>query len=159
MRISVIGTGYLGAVHAACMAELGHDVVGLDVDEAKVALLAAGKPSFHEPGFPELLARHVASGKLRFTTDPRQIADAEIHFIGVGTPQIPGRLGADMTYVNQAVDTLLEHAKPTGGPALVAGKSTVPVGTAEGYRDAAGSFRQEHHPGVEPRVPARGVCR
>ena len=133
MRISVIGCGYLGAVHAACMAELGHDVVGLDVDEAKVALLAQGKPSFHEPDFPELLARHVASGRLRFTTDPAQIRDAEIHFIGVGTPQLQGRLGADMTYVRQAVQTIVEHAEaPAGGrPVLVAGKSTVPVGTAQ----------------------------
>ncbi|HJE52333.1 MAG TPA: UDP-glucose/GDP-mannose dehydrogenase family protein [Tessaracoccus flavescens] len=137
MRVSVIGCGYLGAVHAACMAELGHDVVGLDVDEKKVGLLAEGTPPFHEPGFPELLKRHVESGKLRFTTDPAQIADAEIHFIGVGTPQLQGRLGADMTYVNQAVATIIEHAAPSaeGRPALVAGKSTVPVGTAQGIAD------------------------
>ncbi|GAA4900949.1 UDP-glucose/GDP-mannose dehydrogenase family protein [Tessaracoccus lubricantis] len=134
MRISVIGCGYLGAVHAACMAELGHDVVGLDVDEAKVRKLSQGVAPFHEPGLPELLARHVASGRLRFTTDPTQIADAQIHFIGVGTPQLQGRLGADMTYVHQAVDTILEHAvaPQDGRPVLVAGKSTVPVGTAEG---------------------------
>ena len=133
MRISVIGCGYLGAVHAACMAELGHDVVGLDVDARKVELLAAGIPPFHEPEFPELLKRHVDSGRLRFTTDPAEIADAEIHFIGVGTPQLQGRLGADMSYVNQAVATIIEHATPEaeGRPVLVAGKSTVPVGTAQ----------------------------
>jgi UDPglucose 6-dehydrogenase len=138
MRISVIGCGYLGAVHAACMAELGHDVVGLDVDKAKVALLAQGKPSFHEPDFPALLARHVRSGRLRFTTDPAEIRDAEIHFIGVGTPQLKGRLGADMTYVRAAVATIIEHAEvaPGGRPVLVAGKSTVPVGTAQEIEQA-----------------------
>lgn len=134
MRISVIGCGYLGAVHAACMAELGHEVVGLDVDEKKVNLLAQGKAPFIEAGLPELLERNVASGRLKFTTDPSLIADAQIHFIGVGTPQLQGRLGADMTYVDQAVATILEHADAPqdGRPVLIAGKSTVPVGTAEG---------------------------
>ena len=131
MRLSTIGCGYLGAVHAACMAELGHEMVGLDVDEKKVAKLAAGESPFHEPGFPEVLKRNVESGRLRFTTDPAEIADAQIHFIGVGTPQMQGRYAADMRYVNAAVDTVLEHAQPTGdGPVLIAGKSTVPVGTA-----------------------------
>ncbi|MHA7861410.1 UDP-glucose dehydrogenase family protein [Tessaracoccus sp. Y36] len=134
MRISVIGCGYLGAVHAACMAELGHDVVGLDVDEARIAKLSQGIAPFHEPGLPELLLKHVSTGRLRFTTDASAIADAQIHFIGVGTPQLQGRLGADLTYVNQAVDTILEHAvvPEDGQPVLVAGKSTVPVGTSEG---------------------------
>lgn len=132
MRISVIGCGYLGAVHAACMAELGHDVVGLDVDEDKIAKLAAGVAPFHEPGFDAVLKRGVESGRLSFTTDPAAIADAEIHFIAVGTPQLSGRLGADMSYVAQAVRTIIEHAEPgTERPVLVAGKSTVPVGTAQ----------------------------
>lgn len=132
MRISVIGCGYLGAVHAACMAELGHDVVGLDVDEDKIAKLAAGVAPFHEPGFDAVLKRGVESERLGFTTDPAAISDAEIHFIAVGTPQLSGRLGADMSYVAQAVRTIIEHAEPgTERPVLVAGKSTVPVGTAQ----------------------------
>lgn len=128
MRISVIGCGYLGAVHAAGMAELGHDVVGLDVDAAKVELLAAGTAPFHEPGLPELLQRGVASGRLRFTTDPAELADAELHFIGVGTPQMPGRLSADLSYVWSAADAIATHGTPGS---LIVGKSTVPVGTAE----------------------------
>ena len=135
MRISVIGCGYLGAVHAACMAELGHDVVGLDVDEAKIAKLSQGIAPFHEEGLPELLERHVGKN-LRFTTDPTQIADAQIHFIGVGTPQRQGHIAADMTYVDAAVETILTHAEPSGDePVLVAGKSTVPVGTAQGLSE------------------------
>lgn len=131
MRISVIGCGYLGAVHAACMAELGHDVVGLDVDEEKVAKLAQGIAPFHEEGLPELLERHVGKN-LQFTTDASAIADAEIHFIGVGTPQRQGHIAADMTYVDAAIQTIIDHAEPQGSkPVLVAGKSTVPVGTAQ----------------------------
>ncbi|PIF04324.1 MAG: UDP-glucose 6-dehydrogenase [Propionibacterium sp.] len=132
MRIAVIGCGYLGAVHAAGMAELGHDVVGLDVDAAKVAMLAAGQAPFHEAGLPELLNKHVAAGRLRFTTDAAQIRQAQIFFIGVGTPQLPGRLGADMSYVDDAVATVLANSNATAEqPALIAGKSTVPVGTAQ----------------------------
>ncbi|SDL06558.1 UDP-glucose dehydrogenase family protein [Tessaracoccus oleiagri] len=131
MRVSVIGCGYLGAVHAACMAELGHDVVGLDVDEAKIEKLARGIAPFHEAGLPQLLEKHVGSGRLRFTTDAREIADAQIHFIGVGTPQRQGHLGADMRYVDSAIETIIEHAVTTDGPVLVSGKSTVPVGTAQ----------------------------
>lgn len=131
MRISVVGCGYLGAVHAACMAELGHTVVGLDVDSEKVAALASGVAPFHEPGFPEVLRRGVDSGRLSFTTNPADIAPAQVHFIGVGTPQEAGRLNADMTYVKQAVATICEVADTSDGPVLVAGKSTVPVGTAQ----------------------------
>ncbi len=131
MRISVIGCGYLGAVHAACMAELGHEVVGLDVDEAKIEKLSKGIAPFHEDGLPELLEKHVGNG-LEFTTDPSKIADAEIHFIGVGTPQRQGHIAADLTYVDQAIATIIEHADTSNGTVLVAGKSTVPVGTSEG---------------------------
>src|SRR5690625_1860143 len=84
MQVSVIGCGYLGAVHAASMAELGHDVVGIDVDEAKVALLQAGKAPFHEPGFDELLERNVSAGRLRFCTDFAAVAPARVAFVGVG---------------------------------------------------------------------------
>ncbi len=136
MRISVIGCGYLGAVHAACMAEIGHHVVGLDIDERRIDSLSAGLAPFHEPGLPELLARNVASGRLRFTTDPSLISDADLHFIGVGTPQLAGHLGADMSYVNAALETILEHAEDRETtPALVVGKSTVPVGTAQRLLD------------------------
>ncbi|MGO2188061.1 MAG: UDP-glucose dehydrogenase family protein [Microbacterium gubbeenense] len=127
MKLSVIGCGYLGAVHAASMASLGHTVVGIDVDEAKIAKLAAGEPPFHEPGLVDVLKDGLASGRLTFSTDYSDLADAEVHFIGVGTPQRSGAQGADMTYVNAATDAILEHAKPGS---LIAGKSTVPVGTA-----------------------------
>ena len=127
MKLSVIGCGYLGAVHAASMASLGHTVVGIDVDEAKIAKLAAGEPPFHEPGLVEVLKDGLASGRLTFSTDYADLADAEVHFIGVGTPQRSGAQGADMTYVDAATDAILEHAKPGS---LIAGKSTVPVGTA-----------------------------
>ncbi|MBF4575901.1 UDP-glucose/GDP-mannose dehydrogenase family protein [Frondihabitans sp. VKM Ac-2883] len=127
MKISVIGCGYLGAVHAACMAELGHDVVGIDVDEHKVAELQAGRAPFFEPGLPEVLGRALASGRLRFTTDMSAAAEATVHFVAVGTPQTKGSYNADLTYVNAAVDGLLPFLSAGD---LVVGKSTVPVGTA-----------------------------
>src|SRR5690606_28433917 len=127
MQLSVIGCGYLGAVHAAAMASLGHTVVGIDVDEQKIAKLSAGEPPFHEPEFAEILRAGLDSGNLTFSTDYAAIADADVHFIGVGTPQRKDGQGADMTYVNAAVTDLLPHA--TRG-SLFAGKSTVPVGTA-----------------------------
>jgi UDPglucose 6-dehydrogenase len=125
--MSVVGTGYLGATHAACMAELGHDVVGIDTDPAKVAALSAGRVPFWEPGLEEVLQRGLASGRLSFTTDPAQAADARVHFVCVGTPQRADSPAADLTQVNGAVDALL----PVLGPeSLLVGKSTVPVGTA-----------------------------
>lgn len=127
MRISVTGCGYLGAVHASAMAKLGHDVVGIDVDPAKIASLAAGEPPFFEPGLPELLTESTASGRLRFTTDVAAAADATVHFIAVGTPQTADGNAADLRFVNAAVDALLPHIGPGH---VVAGKSTVPVGTA-----------------------------
>lgn len=127
MRISVIGCGYLGAVHASAMAELGHDVVGIDVDARKIEQLAAAQPPFFEPGLPEILATATESGRLRFSTDIVDAADAEVHFIAVGTPQAPGGYSADLTYVNAAFEALLPHL---ADGALVVGKSTVPVGTA-----------------------------
>ena len=94
-RLSVIGTGYLGATHAACMAELGFEVLGVDVDPAKIERLSRGEVPFHEPGLPELLRTHVASGRLRFTTDVAEAARwADVHFIGVGTPQKVGEAAA-----------------------------------------------------------------
>ncbi|MCK8608295.1 UDP-glucose/GDP-mannose dehydrogenase family protein [Agromyces sp. C10] len=127
MRISVIGCGYLGAVHASAMADLGHDVVGIDVDERKIADLSAAKPPFFEPGLPEILRSASASGRLRFSTDIADAADADVHFVAVGTPQAHGRDAADLTYVDAAFEALIPHLKDG---ALVVGKSTVPVGTA-----------------------------
>ena len=127
MKISVVGCGYLGAVHAACMAELGHDVLGIDVDHAKVAALSAGRTPFYEPGFEELLTRVLDTGRLRFTTTPGDdLADVDLHFIAVGTPQSDTG-AADLSYVDAAVATLLAGAAPGS---VVVGKSTVPVGTA-----------------------------
>ena len=127
MKISVIGCGYLGAVHAACMAELGHEVVGVDVDAAKVESLAAGKAPFFEPGLPELLLANVESGRLRFTTSMEEVAGADVHFVCVGTPQRQGEYAADLRFVDAAVESLLPHL---GATDVVVGKSTVPVGTA-----------------------------
>ncbi|MGW0638873.1 UDP-glucose dehydrogenase family protein [Nocardia salmonicida] len=128
MRCTVFGTGYLGATHAACMAELGHDVVGVDVDPGKVAKLADGVVPFYEPGLEEVLQRNLATGRLRFTTDYEEAAaHADVHFLGVGTPQKKGEYGADLKYVHAVVDTL---APMLERPAMIVGKSTVPVGTA-----------------------------
>jgi UDPglucose 6-dehydrogenase len=127
MRISVIGCGYLGAVHASAMAELGHDVVGIDVDERKIAALAAGRPPFFEPGLPEILTSAMATGRLRFSTDIADAAGAEVHFVAVGTPQAADTHAADLRYVDAAFEALLPHL---ADGALVVGKSTVPVGTA-----------------------------
>lgn len=127
MRISVIGCGYLGAVHAASMAHLGHDVVGIDVDERKIELLSSGRAPFFEPGLPDVLASSIAGGRLRFTTDFAAAEEADVHFVAVGTPQISDGDAADMRFVDAAFTTLLQHVK--AGDVLV-GKSTVPVGTA-----------------------------
>jgi UDPglucose 6-dehydrogenase len=131
MRISVIGCGYLGAVHAAGMAASGHDVVGIDVDPAKVELLASGVAPFHEPEFEPILQAGIASGRLRFSTDFADAADAELHFLAVGTPQRRGSDEADLSFVESAVDALAPHLAPGS---VIAGKSTVPVGTAERLR-------------------------
>ena len=127
MRISVIGCGYLGAVHAACMAELGHEVVGVDVDRAKIEALSAGEAPFFEPGLPELLTSTLSSGRLSFTTDLSRIKGSRVHFIAVGTPQKHGEYAADLTYVDAAIDSVIPHLSAGD---IVVGKSTVPVGTA-----------------------------
>ncbi|WGP04618.1 UDP-glucose/GDP-mannose dehydrogenase family protein [Bacillus subtilis] len=128
MKISVIGCGYLGAVHAAAMASLGHEVTGVDVDTEKVEALMSGRPPFFEPGLSELLVKAQERGKLEFTTDVSRAADATVHFVCVGTPQKPGEFAADVTYVDAAVESLHPHLTSTS---VVVGKSTVPVGTAE----------------------------
>ena len=128
LRLSVIGTGYLGATHAACMAELGYEVIGVDIDPAKVEILQSGRVPFYEPGLPEVLARNIAAGRLRFTTSMSEAAaTADIHFICVGTPQQAGANAADLSQVFGSIQALTPHLR---AGALVVGKSTVPVGTA-----------------------------
>lgn len=127
-QIAVFGTGYLGATHAACMAELGHDVLGVDIDDAKLAKLAAGELPFFEPGLPDVLRRNIEAGRLHFTTSYRQAAEfADVFFIAVGTPQKHGELAADLTYVDAVVETI---SPLLTRPAVIFGKSTVPAGTA-----------------------------
>jgi UDPglucose 6-dehydrogenase len=130
--MSVVGTGYLGATHAACMAELGHDVVGIDTDPAKVAALSSGTVPFWEPGLDAVLQRGLDSGRLRFSTDASDAAGARVHFVCVGTPQRADSPAADLSQVHGAVDALLPHL---GSDALLVGKSTVPVGTAAGIAE------------------------
>ncbi|MFD1810859.1 UDP-glucose dehydrogenase family protein [Rhodococcus gannanensis] len=128
-NIAVFGTGYLGATHAACMAELGHDVLGVDVDESKLAKLESGEVPFYEPGLEEVLKRNIGTGRLRFTSSYEEAASfADVHFVGVGTPQKKGEFAADVTYVDAVIDGL---APLLTRPAVIFGKSTVPVGTAE----------------------------
>jgi UDPglucose 6-dehydrogenase len=132
VRISVLGTGYLGATHAACLAACGHDVVGVDSDRDRVSRLAAGQVPFHEPGLDRLLGEGVASGRLAFTSDYQAVTDADVHFLCVGTPQRAGSHAADLSALWSAVDTLTPLLRRG---CLVVGKSTVPVGTAEQLRD------------------------
>ncbi|MEO5311639.1 UDP-glucose/GDP-mannose dehydrogenase family protein [Corynebacterium sp. c24Ua_83] len=135
MRMTVFGTGYLGATHAACMAEMGHDVLGVDVDPEKIQALSAGRVPFFEPGLPEILTRNIEAGRLRFTTDYAEAAEfADVHFIGVGTPQRKGSYAADTTYVNAVIETLAPLAS---GNHTIFGKSTVPVGTAHELQQKA----------------------
>ncbi|MFH0519807.1 UDP-glucose dehydrogenase family protein [Streptomyces sp. M41] len=135
LKITVIGAGgYLGTTHAAAMAELGFEVLGIDVVPEKIKGLEEGRAPMFEPGLDELLSRHVAgiegsTGRLRFTMDWEEIADfGDVHFICVNTPQRHGEYACDMSYVDNAVSWLAPHLKR---PALVVGKSTVPVGSAE----------------------------
>ncbi|MGW4581589.1 UDP-glucose dehydrogenase family protein [Rhodococcus aetherivorans] len=128
-RIAVFGTGYLGATHAACMAELGHEVLGVDVDASKLAKLESGEVPFYEPGLEEVLKQNIEDGRLRFTASYEEAAAfADVHFIGVGTPQKRGEYAADLTYVDAVVETL---APLLDRASVIFGKSTVPVGTAE----------------------------
>ncbi|CAN2159823.1 Ugd Predicted UDP-glucose 6-dehydrogenase [Candidatus Nanopelagicaceae bacterium] len=132
LTLSVVGCGYLGATHAACMSSLGFTVVGVDTDPEKVALLQSGKLPFYEPGLDTLLEQEMKTGRLSFTTDFSAVKDADVHFVCVGTPQSKDGLAADLTYVKSAVAAISPHLKEGS---LVVGKSTVPVGTAQGLRD------------------------
>ena len=140
MKISVIGCGYLGAVHAVAMASLGHNVVGIDSNLAKISSLSSGQPTILEPGFADLLREGLDSGRLAFSADPEAAGGARVHFIGVGTPQRPDSHAADLAFLNDAVDSLLPCLREGD---VVAGKSTVPVGTAAA---------------LEPRIRRAGAC-
>jgi UDPglucose 6-dehydrogenase len=132
LTLSVVGCGYLGATHAACMSSLGFTVVGVDTDPEKVALLQSGKLPFYEPGLDTLLEQEMKTGRLSFTTDFSAVKNADVHFVCVGTPQSKDGLAADLTYVKSAVAAIAPHLKEGS---LVVGKSTVPVGTAQGLRE------------------------
>ncbi|MBU8823767.1 UDP-glucose dehydrogenase family protein [Mycolicibacterium goodii] len=128
MRMVVLGTGYLGATHAACMAELGHEVLGVDIDPAKLAKLEAGEVPFFEPGLSEVLRRHTTSGRLRFSPSyDEAVAFADVFFVAVATPQKKGDYGADLSFVDAVIASL---APLLDKSAVIIGKSTVPVGTA-----------------------------
>lgn len=141
MKMTVFGTGYLGATHAACMAELGHEVLGVDVDGNKIAALSSGTVPFYEPGLPEVLERNLAAGRLSFSTDYALAAEfANVHFLGVGTPQRHGSYAADMTYVRAVIEQLVPLLR---GEHVIFGKSTVPVGTAAELQELADSLAPE----------------
>ena len=127
LKLSVIGTGYLGATHAAAMSSLGFEVVGIDVDSSKIELLRQGRVPFFEPDLDDLLTAEVKSGRLTFSTNFADAADCDVHFICVGTPQKKESLAADLSYVDASVEAIAPHAK---SGSLIVGKSTVPVGTA-----------------------------
>lgn len=128
MRCTVFGTGYLGATHAAGMAELGHEVLGVDIDPGKIAKLSAGDIPFYEPGLAKVLRDNLSAGRLTFTTDYDLAVDfADVHFLGVGTPQKKGEYGADLRHVHSVIDELVPRLSR---PSVIVGKSTVPVGTA-----------------------------
>ena len=128
MDISVIGCGYLGAVHAACMASLGHHVIGVERDPERAARLNRGDPVFFEPGFAEMLQSGLAAGRLHFTTDVGTVAGSRVHFLCVGTPQRADGDAADLDALHTAVNDLVPQLRPGD---VVVGKSTVPVGTAQ----------------------------
>ena len=129
-RLTVIGTGYLGTTHAACMADLGFEVLGVDIDETKIARLAAGEVPFYEPELEQVLRKNLETGRLRFTTSFADVGDfGDVHFLCVGTPQRKDDYAADLSALHAAVDALAPHLSR---PCLVVGKSTVPAGTAVG---------------------------
>ena len=137
-RLTFLGTGYLGATYAVCFAEMGYEVLGFDVDDAKIAKLSDGEVPFHEPGLDELLRKNLATARLRFTTSYDEVAEfGDVHFICVGTPQRPDGLAADLSYVETAVSHL---AQRLARKALIVGKSTVPVGTAEWVEEIVQRF-------------------
>ncbi|MFC8316397.1 UDP-glucose dehydrogenase family protein [Gordonia sp. NPDC057258] len=141
MRMVVLGLGYLGATHAACMAELGHEVLGVEIDVEKMNQLAAGEIPFYEPGLPQLLKKHLESGNLQISDSYEEAAQwGEVFFIAVGTPQKKGEYAADLKYVNGVIDSLVPHLTKD---ALILGKSTVPVGTCDELSGRAQDLTKE----------------
>jgi UDPglucose 6-dehydrogenase len=129
VHVAVIGTGRLGTTHAACMAQIGHSVIGVDIDPGRVAKLSSGNVPFFEPELEDLVRNNLSAGRLRFTDSYEEAADfADVHFLTVGTPQHNRDFRADLSFVEAAIDELGPHLNR---PALIAGKSTVPVGTAQ----------------------------
>lgn len=140
MKLTVIGCGHLGATHAACLASIGHEVTGVDIDEEKVSLLNSGRAWFHEPGLDEMLAANIAAGRLQFTTSFAAAGRfASTHFIGVATPGRPDG-SYDLSQLRSAVSALVPHLR---GPALIVGKSTVPPGTAAALQALANGLRAD----------------
>lgn len=147
MRVTVIGTGYLGATHAACMAELGAEVLGVDIDPDRVKALSESRVPFYEPGLEDMLQRHVASGRLSFTMDAQRAAEfGDVHFLCVGTPQQADSGSADLRYLYATIDALAPHLRR---PCLIVGKSTVPVGTAARLTER---LERQVPPGVQVEV-------
>jgi UDPglucose 6-dehydrogenase len=150
-RLTVIGTGYLGATHAVCMAELGFEVLGVDVDHSKIERLSAGEIPFYEPDLAALLRSNLAAGRLRFTTSFEEIAQfGDVHFVCVGTPQRADGYGADLSHLNAAIERLAPLLRR---PCLVVGKSTVPAGTAAGIARTLARLAPANHP-ASPASPA-----
>ena len=143
MQISVIGCGHLGATHAACMASIGHEVVGVDIDSGRVELLNSGRAWFYEPGLDGLLAANIKAGRLRFTTTFAEAsAFARVHFISVATPGQPDG-SYDLSQLHGALAALIPYVR---GEALIIGKSTVPPGTAAELQAMADGLRRHHAP-------------
>jgi UDPglucose 6-dehydrogenase len=135
MKVAVIGAGYLGTTHAACMAQIGHDVLAIDIDAAKVAKLQSGVVPFYEPELEDAVKDGLGAGRLRFSASFEEAANfADVHFLAVGTPQNKRNSGANLSFVDAAIDTLCPYLKR---PTLIVGKSTVPVGTAQRLAERA----------------------
>ena len=146
MRITMIGSGYVGLVSGACFADFGHEVICVDKDEGKIAALKAGRMPIYEPGLDTLVASNVAAGRLTFTTDlASSVAGADAIFIAVGTPSRRGDGHADLSYVFAATE---EIAAAVTGPTVVVTKSTVPVGTG----DKVEAILREKRPEVDVQV-------
>lgn len=141
MKVVVFGLGYLGATHAASMAELGHEVLGIEIDAEKRASLAAGRVPFYEPGLPEMVKNHLESGRLRISDSFEEAAGwGEVHFIAVGTPQRKGEYAADLQYVHRVMESLVPLLSEN---TLILGKSTVPVGTCDALMNQASELAKD----------------
>jgi UDPglucose 6-dehydrogenase len=141
MRLAVMGMGYLGATHAACMAEFGHEVLGVEADSARLDKLRMGEVPFYEPGLTELLRKHIVSGHLQVTDSYDMAADwGDVFFVAVGTPQKKGESGADLSHVDAVIDELVPRIRRD---AVILGKSTVPVGTSQRLAERADELAKD----------------